>query len=129
MDAFKLAAMAVVAASLTLLVRTYRPDMAMQVGLVSGLVLLLFAIGQITGVIDTIKALAGKYGIDGTYIGALLKIIGIAYIVQFAVQACKDAGETAIAAKAELCGRVMMIAAVLPVVALLLDTVTAVLQA
>jgi stage III sporulation protein AD len=129
MDAFKLAALAIVAASLTLLVRTYRPDMALQVGLVSGLAVLLLMIGQIAGVIDAIKALAQDNGIDSAYIGTLIKIVGIAYIVQFAVQACKDAGETAIAAKVEMCGRTLIIAAVLPAVVLLTDAVATVLKA
>jgi len=44
----------------------------------------------------------------------VLKAVGIAYICEFAVQALKDCGESSIASKVELGGKLVMVAMTLP---------------
>lgn len=127
MDVFKIAAIAVIAASLALLVRTYRPEMALQVTIVAGAMVLIMVVLEVSGLITAIQTLAQRYGIETEYIGLLIKIIGIAYVAQFAVQVCKDAGEAALSAKVELAGRVMILTAALPAVVALLDMIAALL--
>lgn len=123
MGIFKLASFALLAASVVVLVRVYRPDMALQISIISGLIILGFVISQLSGVVSSLSAFAQRYGIDTSYIGILLKIIGIAYIAQFACEICKDAGESALASKVELGGRIMILAAALPAAISILDMV------
>lgn len=127
MPVFQLVAFALLAASLVLLVRAYRPDMALQISIIAGLLLLVYVVLQMGGILDSLSAIAERYGIELSYIGVLMKIIGIAYIVQFATEICKDAGESALASKVELGGRVMILAAALPAAVSLLDMVSALL--
>ncbi len=127
MGIFQLAAFALLAASFVLLVRVYRPDMALQVSIVAGLFMLLYIVGQMSGVIESIQLFAQKFGLDSSYIGVLIKIIGIAYVAQFAYDICKDAGESALASKVELGGRILILAAALPAAISLLDMVAALL--
>lgn len=129
MGIFQMAAFALLAASLVMLVRMYRPDMAMQVSIVAGLLLLLYMFAQLSGILNGLTSFAEKYNIDTGYIGVLLKIIGIAYVSQFAAEICKDAGEGSLASKVELGGRVMILAAALPAAISLLDMVAALLPA
>ena len=44
-----------------------------------------------------------------TLFTTMLKVTGIAYIAEFAVQACKDAGETGIASKIELSAKILIL--------------------
>lgn len=125
MQVFQLIAFALLASSLVLLVRAYRPEMALQISIVSGILLLVYAVAQLSGILDTLKAFAEKYSVNLNYISVLIKIIGIAYIAQFACEICKDAGETALASKVELGGRIMIMAAALPAAVSLLDMVAA----
>lgn len=129
MDVVRLAVFSIVAASLALLVRAHRPEMALQISAIAGILLLLFALTKLTGVVDGLGVLIERYGLNTEYIGILLKIIGIAYLTQFAAQLCKDAGESALSAKVELGGRIMILAAALPAALLLLDMVAALLPA
>lgn len=123
MGIFQIAAFTLLAASLVVLVRVHRPDMALQVSIVAGLILLLFILGRISGILENLTSFAQKYSIDTGYIGVLLKIIGIAYIAQFACEICRDAGESALASKVELGGRIMILSAALPAAISLLDMV------
>lgn len=127
MGIFKIAAFALLAVSLVILIRVHRPEMALQVSIIAGLLILGYAVVQISGIIDSLNAFAQRYGIDTSYIGILLKIIGIAYVAQFACEICKDAGESALASKVELGGRVLILAAALPAAISLLDMVATLL--
>ena len=48
--------------------------------------------------------------------GLLLKITGISILVQYAVTLCKDSGESAIASKIDLGGKVLIISLSIPVI-------------
>jgi len=105
---------AILGTSMALTVRPVRPELSMVIGIVTGFAILLGALDELTGLVETVRSMAETYGISASYLGVLLKIIGIAYIAHFGVQLCRDAGEGASAAKVELAGRVLILSAALP---------------
>ncbi|HOR13788.1 MAG TPA: stage III sporulation protein AD, partial [Clostridia bacterium] len=111
MAIFQFSAFALLATSVVLLIRSYRPEIALQVSIITGVMLLVYLVTQVSGVLDSLRALAERYGLSMSYIGILVRIIGIAYLAQFAGEICKDAGESAMASKVELGGRIMILAA------------------
>lgn len=125
---FKIAAFSVISAILAVLMKQYRPEISMQIGIVSGLLILLAVVEQITGIIGTITDIAAGFGLETAYLNIVFKVIGISYIAQFAAQTCKDAGENAIAAKVELAAKILMLTLALPIVTSLLETVGGLLQ-
>lgn len=120
---FKIAALAVIAAILSVLLKKYRPELAMQIGIAAGLLILFAVIGEITGILEMISALAERFGLDSSYFSVIFKVIGITYIAQFAAQTCRDAGEGAIADKVELAARILILTLTLPIVTELLEMV------
>jgi stage III sporulation protein AD len=54
--------------------------------------------------------------VDQGFLTTVLKIIGIAYIVEFAAQVARDAQEGALAGKIELAGKVGIVILALPVI-------------
>ena len=65
---------------------------------------------------DAANGMLNKYGLDPEGIKAVTKVIGIAYIAQFSADTCRDCGESSLAGKVELTGRLMMITAAIPLV-------------
>lgn len=59
------------------------------------------------------------------YIETILKIIGIAYIAEFASQITKDAGQGAIASKIEMAGKILILAMAIPILTVLIETIIA----
>ena len=49
--------------------------------------------------------------------GLLMKLAAMAYLTEFSVQACRDAGEEGLAARAALCGKALLMAETLPLAA------------
>ena len=57
----------------------------------------------------------------------LIKITGIAILTEFAVSICKDSGESAIANKIDIGGKIMIVAVSVPIISSLLETVITIL--
>jgi stage III sporulation protein AD len=128
MIVLKTVAFAVIAAVFCIIIRSYKPEMALQISIAAGILLLLTAIEQITGISKAISSMAEGYGINITYITVILKAIGIAYLTQFAAHICRDAGEGSIAGKVELVGRVLILAMALPLIMVLLEMIQSIVR-
>ncbi|MCE5234569.1 MAG: stage III sporulation protein AD [Clostridiaceae bacterium] len=129
MTIFKIVGLALAALTAVLLLRAYRPELAVQAAVAAGVVLLLIAVTELSGVMAMIDAIVAKYGLSSEHIKVVLKVIGIAYLAQFAAQTCRDAGEGAIASKVELVGRVLIVTVAVPVVFSILDVLGTLLNA
>lgn len=128
MRIFTIAGLAVLGVTLAVTVRSFRPELSLLIGVSTGIVVLLSVVGELTGVIDTLRTVAQQYGVDDGYLGVLLKIIGVAYLAQFGVQICRDAGESAAAAKVELAGRILILSAALPAAVAMLSAAAELLR-
>lgn len=112
----KIVVVGMVAAVLAVVVRQHRPDIAIVVSLAGGIVVLSMVINELTGLMDTLLHIADKFSVDSSLIANALKITGVAYIGEFGVQSCKDAGENAIASKVELGTKVLILAMCVPMI-------------
>jgi stage III sporulation protein AD len=127
MEIFQIIGLALVATVIALLLKAHRPEMALQISLVTGIIIFLVILGKITAVVDLLSSYAEKVNIDMVYINTLLKIVGIAYIAEFGAEVCRDAGEGAIASKVELAGKVIIVVMAVPIITSLLDLIISIL--
>lgn len=105
-----------IAVSIALVLKNQRPELALQVSVVTGIVLLGAAIAIAGEIKQQAEEFMRDYSVDGAGIAAVVKITGIAYTTQFSADICRDAGESAVASRIELAGRLMMLLAALPMV-------------
>ena len=87
----------------------------------------MLSISQISGVINLLKSLASKANINSEFLGIILKITGIAILTEFAVSICQDSGESSIANKIDIGGKIMIITISFPIISSLLETILKVL--
>ena len=127
MDIFQIACIAIVTTVLVLLLQS-RPELAMMVGLAGGVLILLQVLPYITNIVQAIEEVAQLAGIEMQYIGIVLKATGIAVLITVCSAVCKDAGQTAIAAKLEIAGRVVILMLSLPVLSQLFRVILAAMQ-
>ena len=104
----------VVAAFLAVLIRRYRPEYSMAVGLITGIVILSLLVTQITPAIEEMRTLLQSASLPEEYGLILFKALGISLLAQLAADTCRDAGETSLAGKAELAGKVFLLLLALP---------------
>ncbi len=127
MDIIKIIGVGLIALIIIIIVKQYRPEFTMYVSVAAGIIILLLVMDKLSAIIDLLTNLANKTSINNEFIFLLIKITGIAILTEFASSVCKDSGETAIASKVDMGGKVIIIAMSIPIIATLLETILKVL--
>ncbi len=115
MDIFIICVVAVTAAVFAVLLKKYNPEMALLTATVTGVIIFAAVLSSISPAISLLKRLSSLTGAAGKNIGILLKSIGVCYICRFSADSCRDSGQSALAGKIELAGRVAVVLLCLPV--------------
>ena len=127
MEIIKIIGIAFIALIIIIMLKQYRPEFTMYVSVASGIIILLLVMDKLSAIINLLTNLANRTSINNEFIFLLIKITGIAILTEFASSVCKDSGETAIASKVDMGGKIIIIAMYIPIIASLLDTILKVL--
>jgi stage III sporulation protein AD len=123
MDIVKIVAFAFISLFIVQLFRSNKPNVAIQISLVTGILIFLFMLTKITAVLQFLQQLALKANIDFIYLNTVLKILGIAYLASFCSEICKDAGESSLAAKVEFSGKILILVLAIPILMAVLQSI------
>lgn len=127
MDIIKIIGVGLISLIIIIIIRQYKPEFTLYVSLLAGSIILLFLMDKISGIVDILTSLSNKASIDSEFLTLLIKITGIAFLTEFAVSICKDTGETAIANKVDMGGKVIIVSMSIPIISSLLETVLQIL--
>lgn len=127
MDIIKIIGIAFIAVIIIVILKQYRPEFAIYASIIAGVLILTLASGTLSGIIDMINSISSKTNINSEFLVILIKITGIAILTEFAVSICKDSGESAIASKVDIGGKIIIISMSIPIINALMDTVVKIL--
>ena len=91
MEVIKIIAIGLIALILIILLKQYKPEFALYISLLTGVLILILVMDKLTGIIQLIQSISNKANINNQFITILIKITGIAFLSEFAVSICKDA--------------------------------------
>lgn len=117
----QLALLAVVGMIAALVCKKQQIEVSTMISLAVCLILMFFMVQAFDELVIFIQELSGYMNLE--YVGVLLKLIGIAYVCEFASGLCKDAGYQAISGQIEMVGRVGMMIITIPVMKGILDMI------
>lgn len=127
MDIVKIIGIGLISIIIIAILKQYRPEFGIYISLIAGILILSLIITKISGIIELLKSLANKNFINNKFLMLLIKITGIAILTEFMVSICKDSGETAIANKVDLGGKVIIMSMSIPIMSSLLETIIKIL--
>lgn len=127
MEVIKIIGIALIALIIIILLKQYRPEFAVYISLLTGVLILVLVMDQLAGVISLLQSLANKTSVNMTFLSLLIKITGIAFLSEFAVSICKDSGEGAIASKIEVGSKIVIISMSIPIISSLLEIILKIL--
>ena len=127
MDVVKIIGIGLISLIIIIIVRQYKPEFTLYVSLLADALILLFIMDKIGGIIDLLTSLSNKTAINNEFLTLLIKITGIAFLTEFAVSICKDTGESAIASKVDMGGKVIIVSMSIPIISSLLETIVEIL--
>ena len=128
MAVFKIVGIALMAVAASLVLRAYRPELGLQIAIAAGVLILMLTLDELIALSSFLSETLVRFQIDPGYLKVMLKGIGTAYLAQVAADLCRDAGESAVAGKVELAGRVLILALCLPVLMSILEMVGSILS-
>ena len=129
MDMTAIIGIGVVGVALAVLMKQYKPEYAIVISLLVGVLIFTAVATGIEPVLDEINNILQSTQVPSAYIEVLLKSLGICFITQIACDTCKDAGQGAIATKLEIAGKLAVLVISLPLFKALLAIVSALLSA
>lgn len=127
MDVIKIIGVGLIALIIIIIIKQYRPEFTIYVSIAAGIIILLLIADKLTAIINLLTSLANRTSINNEFLTLLIKITGIAILTEFASSICKDSGETAIASKVDIGGKVIIIALSIPIISSLLETILKIL--
>ncbi len=126
-EVIKVIGIGLISLVIIVILKQYKPEYAIYVSMAAGVLILMFSVEKITNIINLLQNYASKTYINQKFLEILLKITGIAFITEFAVSICSDAGEKAIASKIEIGSKVIIISMSIPIITSLLELVMEIL--
>lgn len=118
----KIALLGLVCIFLILIAGSVKREYGIAVMVGASLLLSAYSLSSMEAVISRIRAFETAIGLDKEYLGILLRMLGIAYLTQFVVSLCRDAGNHAVAGQVGIVGKISMMLVSFPVLEALLKT-------
>ncbi len=127
MDIIKIIGIGLISLIIIIIVKQYRPEFVIYISLIAGALILMLIMDKVSAIINLLTSLSNKTVINNEFLILLIKITGIAFLTEFSISICKDSGETAIANKIDIGGKVIIISMSIPIIASLLETIIKIL--
>ena len=118
---FKICLIGIMTVIIIGLLKSFKPEFVVIVTLCASVLMLAIIINSLKYSFLFIENIYSNLSYGKDYFPIVIKILGIAYITEFAVALCNDAGEKAIGNKIELAGKISIFFAAIPVFISLLD--------
>ena len=115
MNILKVCGVALVAAFSIGVLKIYKSEFVLPVGVVASLVLLGAALSMMTPVVSYIDGLSEKTGF-ASYFSAIMKALGIGILADTAASHCRDVGQASLASKVEFCAKILILSLALPII-------------
>ena len=120
---FSVIGVAVIAALLCVLLRRENAAYGVLISIGAGVVLLLLVAEPLYTLLARISELSDHIPLQTSWIAVMLKIVGVCFLGEWAIQLCRDAQENAVAVKLEICIRILVLFLCLPVLTQLIELI------
>ncbi len=122
MNIAQIVGLALITTILLLIIRQEKPVMAVLLSVVCAVVIFAQMMEKLVAVIDVMKQLVARAEVNYFFFSTILKIIGVAYLADFAAAICQDAGEGALAKKVEFAAKVIVVVLAIPIMVAILES-------
>ncbi len=119
----KICAIGIVTILAAVFAKSIKSEYGIYIGMAGSILLMYLGIRKFSGILDIINKCADYISIGPSYMEILIKMLGIAYIAEFASGVSRDAGYSSIASQIELIGKLSILLISTPIIEALLNTI------
>jgi len=128
MDILQITGIGLIGVILVISLKAQKPEISLLIALCTGIIIIITISSKLAAVFTLLGKYANMAGLDEIYIPLLIKAVGIAYITEFGSSICKDAGESSVASKIELAGKVIIAVLTVPIITSLIELIISILH-
>lgn len=107
---------------LAVCLRQHKQEYGLYIGLGCTVCILLLSVERLSFAMDFFEKMQELVTVNDRYVKALVKMLGITYVAEFASGICQDAGYSSVGKQIEIFGKFSIIALSMPVLFVLLET-------
>ena len=123
MELIKVLILGIIISILAVFLKQIKPEYSLLCVIVGSIVILIYILRYITKVFSFFQEIIDKTGISSTMFVNMLKIVGLGYLIEFSANVCKDSGNSSIADKVVLAGKLMIFLVSMPIISSLFNMI------
>ena len=127
MELIKIIGIGLITTISVIVVKQTKPEIAMLLGVVGSVLVFFFIVDLLSEAFGLFNYIVDKSGIDSSLFTCLLKIVGVGYLSEFAANICNDSGNSSMAGKILLGGKLVIFLLAIPIITELIDIVVGIL--
>ena len=127
-ELIKIAFLGIAGVLLAIQFKSQKTEYSLYIGFAVSLIIFAYAVQMLQVVLQQMESLQLFLGGSGTYLGTLLKVVGITYLCEFSAGVCKDAGYSAIAGQIEVFGKLTVMFAGMPILFAVMEYIQGFMQ-
>ncbi len=112
----KIVGFGILATLMVVILKENSKEVAIILIIASSIILLLSTVNYLKPIVSMIENIVSNSSIESSYILVILKITGIAYLIEFGKDICIDARKNSIANKMEIAGKIIIVSLSVPVI-------------
>jgi len=122
MEIAQIVGLALVTTILLLILRQDKPVLAVLLSIVFSIIIFTLMMGKMASILNVMRELTRRAEVNYFFFATILKILGVAYLGEFAAAICQDAGEQAVAKKVEFAAKIVIAVLALPIMIAILES-------
>lgn len=122
MEIAQIVGLALVTTILLLILRQEKPVLAILLSIVFSIIIFIVMMGKMASILNVMRELTRRAEVNYFFFATILKILGVAYLGEFAAAICQDAGEQAVAKKVEFASKIIIAVLALPIMIAILES-------
>ena len=116
MELIKVLILGLIIAVISVVLKQIKPEYSIICIIIGSILLLIYILDAISGVIGFFLQIVNRTGINSDMFSILLKIIGVGYLIEFASGICIDSGNSSLAEKIVIAGKLLIFTISMPIV-------------
>lgn len=127
-DILTVCIIAVITSVLTLLLKKERPEISVIIAITAGILIIFVILPAAQSIAKLFIHMSEIAGISSEYISVIIKSCVIAMVSGACASTCRDSGNSSLALKLEIAGRITIIVLAMPVINTLLNVILSVIK-
>lgn len=123
LELIKVLILGIIVSMLVVFLKQVKPEFALLCLVVGSIIIIVFIVNHLTKIFSFFEHVVEKTGINHSLFVSMLKIVGLGYLVEFSASVCRDSGNSSIADKVVLAGKIMIFVVSMPIISNLFEMI------